>query len=188
MIVKTRPIDIEQFEQMPEFDGPYELIDGSVVEKMAGDQHGRIGHRLELAIGKFDPDEKLGMTWHDTTVKVAGDDGNGRKLDLLFIVASRVPSESTGSLTVMPDLVVEVWSPSDTDGPVSLKSTRIKMQYWPSNGAKITWCINPVAKEVEVYYAGQTVPAKVWVLSDELDGEDVIPGFKLPIARLFESK
>jgi len=185
MIVKTRPIDIEQFEQMPEFDGPYELIDGSVVEKMAGDQHSRIARRLEKAIMVFDPNDKWGLTWRDATVKVVGDDGNGRKPDLAYIIASRVPAESPGSLTVMPDLVVEVWSFSDTDGPVSLKSTRIKMLYWPSNGAKITWCINPVAQEVEVYYAGQNAPAKVLTLNAELDGEEVIPGFKLPIASLF---
>jgi len=190
MVVEARPVEqlltLAQFEQMSEYyDGPFELIDGSIVEIMSGDNHGRIARRLEHAIWEFDPKDQIGLTWRDTTIKVAGDDGNGRKPDIAYITANRVPPGSDTSLSVIPDLVVEVWSPSDVDGKAALKSTLLKMRYWPHNGVRITWCINPAAKEVEISYAGNETPAKVLGLNDDLDGEDVIPGFKMKVAALF---
>ena len=190
MLVQARPITIDEFEQMAEFsNGRYELIDGRPVEKsMPGDEHSRIADDLLFAIRDFDRNWKLGRAWREVTVRVRSDERNGREPDLSYVVASRVPPKSKGSLDVVPDLVVEVWSPSDVAGQVNLKSTREKMLYWPDNGVKITWCINPAAQEVEILYAGQKTPAKVLSLMDTLEGEDVIPGFKLEVARLFTTE
>ncbi len=194
MVTQARPIDmadqglitIDEFERMPEFSGGYELVDGRVVKKpMPGDEHGRIADDLMFAIRNFDKNLRLGRAWRETTVRVRPDERNGRIPDLFYVVASRVPAKSKGSLEVVPDLVVEVWSPSDVDGNVVLNSTRAKMLYWPDSGVKITWCINPKAQNVEILYAGEKTPRKVAGINDMLDGEDVIPGFKIPVADLF---
>ena len=178
---------ISDFEKMPEFSENYELIDGRIAEKaMPGDRHGRIARLIEKQIILLDPQDKLGMTWRDTTIKIAGDEGNGRTPDMAYVNASRVPPISDGSLAVVPDLVVEVWSPSDNESKSALESTWKKREYWREHGVKITWCINPKAKEVEVLYTDPNKADVVLELGDTLDGEDVIPGFKMPVAALFE--
>ena len=194
MVTQARPIDakyvtIGEFEQMSEFNGPYELINGVIVKKMAGDNHDRIARKIDRAIEKLDPDDNLGRTWRTGTFKLASgtDDArdNGRMPDLAYIIADRVPPLSDESMTVAPDLVVEVWSPGDVNALVNLRSTRNKMEYWPEHGVKITWCVNPAAKEVEVLYSDNSKPAMIYEIGDTLDGEDVIPGFKMAVADLF---
>ena len=193
MVVKARLADIErfvtldEFELMPEFNAGNELIDGRIVKKpMPGEEHGRIADELLIAIRLFGMQMRFGRAYREITVRVPSDERNGRIPDLCYVVASRRPAGTKRSLEVVPDLVVEVWSPSDIAGKVALASTREKMLYWPNNGVKIIWCINPAAKQVEILYAGQKVPGKVLNINDTLDGEDIIPGFTLPIARLFE--
>ena len=140
-----------------------------------------------IALRFFDRQLKLGRAWRELTIKIPGDDGNGRVPDLAYVVASRVPPVSDVALSVVPDLVVEVWSPADTDGKSALESTRKKMLYWPQHGVKITWCINPAAHEVEVLYAADQAKSDlVLELADELDGEEVLPGFKLAVSELFQ--
>lgn len=52
-------------------------------------------------------------------------------------------------------------------------------------GTRIVWGINPITQEVEVYHQGQSTPAIVLKINDELDGEDVVTGFKIEVAKLF---
>jgi Uma2 family endonuclease len=181
---------ISEFEQMSEFGENYELIDGRILTKtMPGDEHGGIVFNLLSAIILYDPQKKLGRAWTDTTIKIAGDDGNGRSPDMAYISANHILPRSKGSLTVIPDLVVEVWSPSDIDSKSTPESTRKKMQYWPQHGVKITWCVNPATREVEVLYAPTANKLDpVLEMGDKLDGEQVLPGFKLPVAALFADK
>jgi Uma2 family endonuclease len=178
----------QEFERMPEFNQNYELVEGRLVAKaMPSDRHSRIADELLIALRFFDRQLKLGRAWRELTIKIPGDDGNGRVPDLTYVVASRIPPVSDGALAVVPDLVVEVWSPSDTNGKSALESTRKKMLYWPQHGVKITWCINPAVHEVEVLYGiDQAKSNVVLALGDELTGEEVLPGFKLAVAELFQ--
>jgi Uma2 family endonuclease len=179
---------ISDFERMPEFDENYELIDGRIVQKaMPGDEHSTIADELLIAIRLFDKAKKLGKAWRELSISFGP--RNSRIPDLCFVVANRIPPLSQGALTIAPDLVVEVWSPSDIDSKSTLESTRKKMQYWPQHGVKITWCVNPAAREVEVLYTPTAHKLDlVLEIGDELDGEEVLPGFKLPVAALFADK
>lgn len=58
-------------------------------------------------------------------------------------------------------------------------------------GVPIVWVINPEKEVVEVYHAAQGYvagPVRVLGVGDELDGDDVIPGFHMPVAQLFVLK
>jgi Uma2 family endonuclease len=79
---------------------------------------------------------------------------------------------------VPPDLVVEVLSPSD----VSYEVDR-RVQDYLGAGVKLVWVVHPQSRSVHVYRpGGQGV-----ILSerDELEGEQVLPGFRLPVREIF---
>lgn len=50
------------------------------------------------------------------------------------------------------------------------------------------WYVDPEHKTVEVFQKGSARRKKTLGTSDTLDGGDVLPGFVVPVARLFESR
>ncbi|MBN9387826.1 MAG: Uma2 family endonuclease [Chloroflexi bacterium] len=174
----------EEFEALPQFEELYELVDGKLVKKpMPGDAHGRIAKRIDRRLAAFDPDEKLGLMWRDTSFDV----GTGWLPipDLGFIMAGRVPPESEKSVKGVPDLVVEIHSPTDLRSQKEREATRRKIADWLGVGVQIVWSVNPRAKTVEVYHRGQVSAVQSLDEDDELDGENVIPGFKLKVSEIF---
>jgi Uma2 family endonuclease len=174
----------EEFEALPQFDELYELVDGKLVKKpMPGDAHGRIAKRIDRKLAAFDPAEKSGLMWRDTSFDV----GTGWLPipDLGFIVAERVPREREKSVKGVPDLVVEIHSPTDLRSQKEREATRRKIADWLGVGVQIVWSVNPRAKTVEVFHRGQLSPVQTLGEDDELSGEDVIPGFKLKVSDIF---
>lgn len=191
MITQSNLIDLnriytaEEFEALPDDGHKYELIEGKLVEMPpAGDRHGRIIKRLFKHIMAFDPQESLGEVWVTTGVRL--NKKNVPEPDLAFIVTSRMPPESPEALKVMPDLAVEVWSPSQLIRKGPDKASLEKIERYLQAGIRIIWSVNPDKQMVDVYHLGQTNPIQTLNVNDELDGEDVIPGFKLKVRMLFE--
>ncbi|MDJ0510016.1 MAG: Uma2 family endonuclease [Crocosphaera sp.] len=77
-----------------------------------------------------------------------------------------------------PDFVVELMSPSD-----SLEKTRLKMQEYRENGAKLGWLINRRQKQVEIYRPNQKVEMRQ--NPQFLSGETVLPGFTLDLTYIW---
>lgn len=174
----------QEFEALPQFDELYELVDGKLVKKpMPGDAHGRIAKRIDRRLAALDPEEKLGLMWRDTTFDV----GTGWMPipDLGFIVAGRVPPESEKSVKGVPDLVVEIQSPTDLRSQKERGAAHRKIGDWLAVGVQIVWSVNPRTRTVEVYHQGQPQPVQTLSEHDELDGEGIIPGFELKISELF---
>ena len=179
----------EEFAIVPDDGNRYELIEGKVVmAPQTGDEHGTIISELHFALKAFLKQNKgLGKVWITTGFNI-GKKPDGRDNipgpDIGFIVADRVPPTDEG-YPPYPDLVVEVWSrKSDLSRPVNLIRARKKLHMFLEAGTCLAWGINPIDKTVEVYHRGQTKPT-VLTVEDELDGEDVIPGFKLKVNDLF---
>jgi Uma2 family endonuclease len=175
----------EEFENMPEFNERYELIKGRLVKRpMAGDDHGRIAQHINDMIFLFDQKRVLGRLWFDTNFDV----GTGWMPipDLGYVVAERVPPRSKKSIKVVPDLVVEIQSPSDLRSKTERDAAAKKLKDWQEVGVKIIWSINPDKKIVEVYHLGQDAPVDVLTVNDILSGENIIPGFTLAVKDLFE--
>ena len=107
--------------------------------------------------------------------------GNLLSPDVSFIAKSRLATtavEREKYLRGSPDLVVEVLSPWD-------RSARLheKLADYVSSGARLIWIINPAERDALVY---RTPEADRFLrVTDTLDGEDVLPGFRLPLAELF---
>lgn len=79
---------------------------------------------------------------------------------------------------VVPDLAVEVLSEGNTRGEMERKLK----EYFLSD-VTLVWFLDPRKRTVQVY----TSPDDMIELAetDTLDGGDVLPGFSVPVARLF---
>jgi Uma2 family endonuclease len=77
-----------------------------------------------------------------------------------------------------PDLAVEVVSPNDRFDDVVEK-----VQEYLAAGARLVWVALPRSKSVMVYHSNGEI--KILCESDELQGEDVLPGFVCQIKQIF---
>ncbi len=77
-----------------------------------------------------------------------------------------------------PDFVVELMSPSD-----SLEKTRLKMQEYRENGARLGWLINRRQRQVEIYRPDQEV--EMLQNPQFLSGETVLPDFTLDLTDIW---
>lgn len=81
---------------------------------------------------------------------------------------------------ISPDFVLEIRSETD-----ALSRIQAKMKEYQENGVRLGWLINPQDEEVWIYRADGTV-SKVDSFDIPLSGEDVMPGFELRLAELWE--
>ena len=99
--------------------------------------------------------------------------------DIAFIRSDRMPSpEPEGWWEMAPDLVVEVVSPSDTVYRVEEKT-----EDWLTYGCSMVVVVSDRRRTVTVHRAGQS--PHILRGNEILDGEDVVPGFRLPLSEIF---
>ena len=84
----------------------------------------------------------------------------------------------TGHLPIAPDLAVEVISPNDTAHEVAEK-----IEEYQQVNVPLIWVIEPVLRIVDVYRKNG-VNSRLHE-SDELLGENVLPGFRYQVSELF---
>ena len=182
--ITARTYSPEEFEALPEFDDRYELIAGKLVKKpMPGGEHGSIARRINKRLTLFDPDDVYGQMFFDTTFNV----GTGWMPipDLGYVVASRLPAITRKAINCVPDLVVEIHSPTDLRSTPERLAAQRKIKDWQEVGVRIIWAIDPARQLVEVYHPDQTGPVQEAGINDTLTGEEVIPGFSLKVAEIF---
>ncbi len=80
---------------------------------------------------------------------------------------------------VVPDFAAEIRSPSNT-----LAELRAKMASYIANGVRLAWLIDPLTRTAEIHRPGRDV--ETLAAPKTLSGEDVLPGFTLDLARIFE--
>ncbi|MGH2532073.1 MAG: Uma2 family endonuclease [Thermomicrobiales bacterium] len=160
----------------------YELIRGELIRMSpAGGPHGWIGFEAGALIRDFARPRGLGEVFNaETGYLFEIDPDTVLAPDASFIRTERLPPlrASGGYLTVVPDLVVEVLSPSDRRSYIDEK-----IRQYLAVGVKLLWSVDPRRKSVTVYAPNRD---PILLTEDaELDGEDVLPGFRLPVAALF---
>ena len=82
----------------------------------------------------------------------------------------------------MPDLAVEIKSPSNT-----MAELRRKSAIYLDNGAQLVWLIKPMKRIAEICRLGEDGRLQTQTVEgdDTLYGEDVLPGFELELRLLF---
>ncbi len=78
-----------------------------------------------------------------------------------------------------PDLAVEILSPSNT-----IEEIHEKIVEYFDNDTCLVWVIHPDEKYVLVYHSPE--PDRFLRSADHLEGEEVVSGFSMAVAELFE--
>jgi Uma2 family endonuclease len=158
-----------------------ELIRGHLmVREPPGTWHGIIAATLGHYLSTFVRHHGLGIVVaQDTGFKIASDPDTVRGPDVGFVARDqmeRIPRRGYAALS--PDLVAEVLSPDDVPGEVIAK-----VGEWLAAGTRIVWLVDPGRSEVHVYR--QDGGLSVLRENDQLDGEDVLPGFTCALKEIF---
>ncbi len=159
-----------------------ELIRGVLCETMpAGQRHGKIVAKLVAALVNFVDVEGMGtVVASDSGVWLERDPDTVREPDIAFTSVDQLPlgEDIPGYAEVVPDLVVEVASPSD-----SRREVHDKARMWLSHGVRLVWVVHPEARTVDVHRSDAAVSTLAG--DDALDGLDVLPGFACDVSAVF---
>lgn len=105
-----------------------------------------------------------------------------RSPDAAWVRADRWNSltsiQRSSFVPLCPDFVIELRSSSD-----SRSQLQIKMQEYQANGTQLGWLIDPQSQQVVLYRSGQE--PQVLANPVYLQGEAVLPGFRLDVSRLW---
>jgi Uma2 family endonuclease len=178
----TKLVTAEEFLAMEPDGFRYDLIRGTLVRTaLANFMHRRIASKLDRVLGNYADEHKLGIVCAaETGYVLARNPDVVLGPDVSFMRADRVPPESEQEtfLPLAPDLAVEVISPSERRGRIATK-----VREYLDSGVRSLWLVNPRRRTVTVY--GQDRVERVLSESEELDGGDVLPGFRIPVADIF---
>jgi Uma2 family endonuclease len=103
-----------------------------------------------------------------------------RAADVIFISSERYArwTRPRGFLDVPPDLIVEILSPSDRS-----IDTLQKLREYFAIDVRLVWVVDPDARIVYAYRSPTDV--REFRETDELPGDEVLPGLRVPVAGLF---
>jgi Uma2 family endonuclease len=182
MATATQFMTAEELARLPNKDKRYALVRGELrTMPPTGIEHGMIESNVHLRLGFHVKDNQLGViVIGDTGFLLARDPDTVLAADLAFVAKARFDQIGITKKywPGAPDLAVEIISPNDTYYEVDEK-----VQTWLDGGTKVVWVINPRRRTVIVYTA-HSKPL-IQTATDVLDGQDVVPGFQVPVAELF---
>jgi Uma2 family endonuclease len=159
-----------------------EWVENALVEKAMGFNESWLAF---IIMGRFDAYLQI----HDVGMCTAPDGvmkilpGIGRAPDVSFISwkslpGGKPPPRSEKVPAVVPDLVVEVLSVSNTPREMGRK----RDEYFRA-GVKLVWEIDPESRSANVFAGPNTItPVSV---DGTLDGADILPGFTLSLREVF---
>jgi len=181
-VTTTKLLTIEDVERLPDDGYRYDLIDGELIRMPpAAGGHGSIAFRTGWLLGNHVHPRRLGQIYAAETGFIFRRDPDVLLgPDVAFVRADRLLEDYDPDRYVpfAPDLAVEVISRSERRGQIMRKVRR-----YLEGGVRLLWLIDPRRRTVTVY----TPDAEPRVLTeaDELDGGDVLPGFRLPVRAIF---
>lgn len=163
----------------------FELVEGQLVERKMSQLSSWVGSELFYELRSFLRSHPIGWAWHADL----GFDcfpqhpGSVRRPDLAFIRIERMPEgpSSQGYAHIPPDLAAEVISPNDLWHVVMSK-----VEEYLEAGVKLVWIIDPELRLAVIFRADGSI--RRIREPEELAGEDVIPGFRCPLASIFPKK
>jgi Uma2 family endonuclease len=163
----------------------YELIEGRLVPMSpTGLSHGYTEARIVALLWSYLREHPIGiLVTGEVGFVLRRDPDTVRAADIAFIRADRLPPEGLpfGFFEGAPDLAVEILSPFDRY-PDLLR----KVSQWLEAGTRLVWVVDPARRTVTAFQFDGTL--RLLDESAELDGVDVLPGFRHPVRDLFEGE
>ena len=177
-----RLLTAEDLMAIPDDGWKYELAHGRLVRMApASFIPGVVSTRVSHQIDSFLDDHPLGLTCAaDTGFLLRRNPDVVRAPDVGFVRGERVSATDLPQryFPGAPDLAVEVHSPTDR-----MSETLRKVADYLEAGTRLVWFLHPERRLAIVYRPDGSIT--VLRANDEIDGEDVLPGFRLRLAALW---
>jgi Uma2 family endonuclease len=146
-----------------------------------GFEHGEIENAIGAELRSFVRARKLGKVLvGEVGIFTRRNPDYVRGADAIYISNERYAQKQSKSyLDVAPELIVEIMSPGDTWSEVTQK-----LREYFAIGVQLVWVADPAAKIVYAYRSMTDV--REFTEYDILPGDEILPGFSVPVAELFE--
>jgi Uma2 family endonuclease len=100
--------------------------------------------------------------------------------DAAYIADAVIPRDEHGFVGRAPDVAIEVASPTQWRPEMEDKA-----RLWLARGCKLVWVVWPRYQTIDVWRADDQEARQTLRPGDDLDGDDVMPGFRYPVSNLF---
>ena len=173
---------LDEYLALPDDAFRYELQGGYLLsEPPPGFEHGDVYLELGVRLRRHARRTRAGSVVAEVSFVLARDPDTVRVPDLAFVRAERVATLADRSRPFpgAPDLAVEVLSPSNTRGEI-----HAKVADYLAAGTVLVWLVEPESRSV-VTYRELLHPVR-HSGEDRLDAGEVLPGFAVRVAELFE--
>jgi Uma2 family endonuclease len=160
-----------------------ELVDGELLEREMGQKADAIAATILRLVGNYVAEHKSGLcNGAQGSYQIFPDSPNKVRIpDVSFTRRERLPKDgpAEGHARIAPDFVVEVVSPND-----NAEELHQKINDFLKVGVPLIWVVYPDSRTVMVFRPDGS--AQNFKVGEVLEGEDVLPGFRLEVAALFE--
>lgn len=159
--------------------GRYELVDGQLVERVGSFSASQVSMHLLMFLGNYVHSAQIGHVLSSKLgLRIYPDQSKIRFADGTFC-ANLSLEPDTDYLESAPDLVLEVISPGEKASVVDMK-----VGEYLQAGVRLVWVVYPETRAVNVFRPNGN-DSRISA-GGALDGEDVLPGFSLPLSELFD--
>src|SRR5687768_8469924 len=178
-MVATRQVTVEEFAEMP-LQGIWELVDGEPIElSPAAGRSGWISGNVYSLLASYVRQSQLGWAFPpETGFVLVRDRQTVRSPDAAVVLSNRLAELPDSFVAMARDLAVEVLAPSDR-----MADAVAKVAMYVQAGTPLVWLVNPTTRTV-VVFRSERDPVTLGE-SDTLDGDDVLPGFSVPVTEIF---
>jgi Uma2 family endonuclease len=164
----------------------YEVVNGERVEfPPMGAFENWVASVLARYMGIHANSHRLGRVVVEMLFRIDRATDLQRRPDMAFVSYERWPRNqrvpSSAAWDVVPDLAVEVVSPTNT-----AKEILDKILDYFRSGVRLVWVVYPVPEFVHVFESPTSV--RILQRGDTIDGGAVVPGFQLPLATWFDEE
>lgn len=159
-----------------------ELVRGRlIVREPPGTYHGKVAAKLTFLLGQYVYGRASGSLYgQDTGFRIASNPDTVRAPDVAFVRADRVSRmDRRGYAAIAPDMVAEILSHDDRP-----REVLAKVGDWLEAGVRLVWVIDPERVEAHVHRPDGSIT--IVARDGALDGEDVLPGLRCPLADVLD--
>ncbi len=174
-----------ELQAMPDEGYVHEIVAGELIMSPKNNfQHEQICERLNFTLESFNRLHRLGAV-SGSSMGFWMENRNCRAPEVSFVPKERLlrlgfKPDTRTFFPGAPDLAAEVLSPGNTRAEMDER-----LADFFAGGARIVWMVHPDEQFVEV--CRSRTDRRIVDPAGFLDGEDVLPGFRLPVGDLFKN-
>ena len=177
---KSQQFTLEDFLKFPEVRPCLEFFGGRILQKMSPRLiHSILQGELNYFLRTYVQPSRLGQVYLELRCNFGG---SSHVFDLSYFRVDRQPNpgnpQDRDQILIPPDLAIEILSPGQSVGEL-VRKLRSAIR----RGVRLGWLIDDRNRSIHVLHP--TRPVQILRMGDTLTGDEVMPGFTLPVAEIF---